>query len=221
MPELTRRHYQRLRFYWRGRRGQAAQSDGIDLDLAAAALIQRRESYGIVYYQITAAGEVELAAERDREVERRQPHHNLASRVAQWLRSRGRITWENIELRADTGHGSHVFVRPDVYSMRVAYTAAHINPCVHEVKVSRADFLADLANPVKRESYGKLAEAVYYAVPDGLVAPSEVPAECGLLVETVEHEFKIIKRPKKSSVQITTHTFMNLILKPGEIAGRT
>ncbi|KVN48741.1 hypothetical protein WT12_08320 [Burkholderia territorii] len=217
MRTLSRQHYKRLRFYWQGRAdGCAGNADGVDLDLAAAGLIARRErNFGGVHFMITNAGEVELAAEKAREIERRRPHHALAGRVAQWLRNQGRVTWENIELLVDRDAGGRQAIRPDVFSMAATYDENRINPCVHEVKVSRADFLADVALGDKRAGYAKVAEVVYYAAPAGLIDASEVPSECGLLLEIEVGQFEIVKRPKKRPVALTTHHFMNLILKPG------
>ncbi|MCW3589248.1 hypothetical protein K6Y78_40330, partial [Burkholderia cenocepacia] len=102
-----RQHYKRLRFYWQGlANGGAGMTDGIDLDLAALGLVERFERFGYgVRFRITKAGEQELAAEKAREVERRQPHHTLAGRLAQWRQSQGRVTWQNIELLVDLESG--------------------------------------------------------------------------------------------------------------------
>lgn len=57
-----------------------------------------------------------------------------------------------------------------------------------EIKVSRADFRADLKN--KQEKHGVLADAsvrmkpnqFFYAVPDGMIQPDEIPEYAGLVV---------------------------------------
>lgn len=216
MANLTKQHYKRLRHYWKGRGGRAGSAtDNIDLDLTAADLINRCESHGVVYFEITKAGEKELAAEKECEIARRAPHHTLANRIAIWLQEQGRVTWENIELRVDLEGAGRQAIRPDVFSMAATYNEKRINPCVHEVKISRADFLADLANPAKRLGYAKVAEVVYYAAPLGMIQLVEVPPECGLLVELEQGKFEIAKRPKKQLVKLSTHHFMNLILKSG------
>lgn len=215
---LTRKHYSRLRFYWQGRsQGAHGQMDAIDLDLAAAELIVRKETQvgGIPYYAVTLTGEKELAAEKGREIERRKPHHDLAARLAAWLREQGRVTWENIELRVPGVDGARQAIRPDVFSLVATYNEKRLNPCVHEVKISRADFLADVARTEKRTGYSKIAEVVYYAAPQGMINVGEVPAECGLLVEVSTGQFEVLKRPKKRKVELTVHNFMNLILKQG------
>ncbi|MGZ0002918.1 hypothetical protein [Burkholderia gladioli] len=220
MTTLSRQHYKRLRFYWQGRaNGGAGMTDGIDLDLAALGLVERFERLGSgVCFRITQAGEQELAAEKAREVERRKPHHDLAGRVAAWRRDNGRVTWENVELLVDLETGGRQAIRPDVFSMATTYDEKRINPCVDEVKVSRADFLADVARAEKRAGYARIAEVVYYVVPAGTAEASEVPVECGLIVEREFGAFEVVKRPKKRPVALTTHHFMNLILKPGSFS---
>lgn len=50
-----------------------------------------------------------------------------------------------------------------------------------EIKVSRADFLADVRNPAKQARWRDLTHRMAYAAPKGLVAADEVPEGCGLL----------------------------------------
>jgi hypothetical protein len=54
-----------------------------------------------------------------------------------------------------------------------------------EVKVSRGDLRADLANPAKQEPWRQVAHRHAYAVPEGMAAVEEIPAESGVL--TVAH----------------------------------
>jgi hypothetical protein len=219
---LTKRHYARLRQYWHaGRSGLTSAGDGLVLDLTAAGHLEQKETGGTLALQITTCGIEELQAEMEREKARRRPHHDLASRLSNWLREQGRVTWENIELLVPRDEGGKQAVRPDVFSLVATYNEDRINPCVHEIKVSRADFLADVARPEKRAGYAKLAEVLYYATPAGLIAATEVPDGCGLVVEVSEGVFKVEKRAKKRKVGLTTHHFMNLILKPGSIGQDT
>lgn len=217
---LTRLHYRRLRHYWQGKGlagGGASLADGIDLDLAAAGLIVRRDSHGGAYFVTTPAGEQELHAEKQREISRRAPHHELAGRFALHLQEKGRITWENIELRVDLANGIRQLIRPDVYSLAATYNEKNLAPSVHEVKVSRADFLSDVAKAEKRSGYAAVAESVFYVAPVGMVDPSEVPEECGLIVEREAGIFEQVKRAKKRAVLLAPNTFMTLVLKPGSV----
>lgn len=213
---LTRKHYARLRQYWQaGRLGLRSTGDAIALELTASGYLVLKQSDAGLKLSITQAGIEELHAELEREKGRRRPHNELAGRLAEWLRRQGRVTWENIELLVPRCEGGRQAIRPDVFSLASTYDENRINPCVHEVKVSRADFLADVAKPEKRAGYSQVAEVFYYVGPAGMIDASEVPSDCGLLLETSMGEFALAKRAKKRRVALTSHHFMNLILKPG------
>ncbi|CAG9183787.1 hypothetical protein [Cupriavidus pampae] len=216
---LSRRHFKRLRHFFQCRSyGSAAHGDSIDLALVGHGYIARIESLlGSTNFKITPAGEQALAVELSREIQRRSPHHDLASRLANWRRRSGRVTWENIELVVNLPAGGRAVVRPDVFSLVSTYDEKRIYPCVDEVKVSRADFLADVAKPEKRAGYAAVSDALYYVAPAGLIQPAEVPEGCGLIVEHAADQFEILRRAKRKRVALSVHTFMNLILKPGDV----
>ena len=220
ISSFSRKHYSRLRLYWSHGHGKGlAHLDNIDLDLCAVGWIVRQESqWHQIWHKITTSGEQALATFKTQEIVRRQPHHSLAGRLAQWLREKNRITWENIELQVKLESGGSQCIRPDVFSLLATYDEKRINPVVHEVKVSRSDFLADLAKPEKRNGYQRISEHFYYVAPVGMLSQTEIPAECGLLEETTEGVFKVTKRAKKKKVSLTPHHYMNLILKAGTVA---
>jgi hypothetical protein len=227
---LGRAHWKRLRHYWNGRvRGSAGTADGTDLELVGMGYIERREnlSYG-AWFRITPNGELALAAQHQLEIAARKPHHELGSRLAEWLRSNGRITWENIECRIEEAQLPALaaaagvdpttvsrYVRPDVYSMAATKVEKDFNPAVHEVKVSRADFLSDIAKPNKRLAYATFAEVIYYVLPAGLIKTDEVPATCGLLEECAPGESEVRLKSKRRPVKLNNWHMMNLVLKPG------
>jgi hypothetical protein len=227
--ELTRKHYSRLRFYWQNRRAHI-QGGALDLDLQRLGLI--RLSDAGTSYSATEAGAQALAEQTVRDRERRAPHHELGGRVAQWLQEQGRMTWDGVEFRVrepdvyarakamaiDVGDERGVlfsFPRPDVFSVVQSFDPERINPLVHEIKVSRADYLADVANPLKRLAYACIADAVHYVLPAGLVEPHEVPTSCGLIVELEPGAFKVLKRAKKRAVTMSAANFMCMVIKPG------
>jgi hypothetical protein len=213
-PPLTHAHFRRLRFYWEhGGRG-SAHRDVIDITLQARRLIEPAgRSQPVVYYQLTQGGVELLEAERARNAARRAPHDSLASRLAVSLRAEGRITWENVEF-VISGHPRAV--RPDVYSMVCTRNEDRMCPTVHEVKVSRSDFHADLAVADKRGGYQKLAARLFYVTPPKLLDPKELPDGCGLVEEASPGRFVTVKRAKSHKVNLPPAVFMNLILKPGQ-----
>jgi hypothetical protein len=71
--------------------------------------------------------------------------------------------------------------RPDVYSIRNTTRLEATSPAIHEIKVSRADLLADIADTTKRSAYQALSSEFYYVMPEGLAGLAEVPFDCGVL----------------------------------------
>lgn len=51
---------------------------------------------------------------------------------------------------------------------------------VVEIKIHRDDFTKEIRNPIKRRLGLRWATQFYFAVPELLVRPEEVPPECGL-----------------------------------------
>jgi len=215
--ELTRKHYAMLRLYWHSRAGMASHGTGMALDLTAAGFLEKLETGGYLHLRITQAGIEALHAESQREKERRQPHHDLAERLASWLRRSGRMTWTNAEFTTTRVEGGIQAVRPDVFSLSPSYSVERINPAVHEVKVSRADYLADLAKPEKRAGYETFSEVMYYAAPAGVIKTAELPPGVGLVIESEPGQFTVVAKPKRRSIELQPRHYLNMILKPGVI----
>ena len=75
---------------------------------------------------------------------------------------------------------------PDVFSVRHTSVEAYLQPEVHEIKVSRADLLADLKRPTKRAAYLSMGGACWYVLGTDargrpIASADEVPPECGVL----------------------------------------
>ena len=73
-------------------------------------------------------------------------------------------------------------VLPDVYSIRQTSAPGWLQPQVHEIKVSRADLLADIRLADKRAAYLAVAGAMYYVLAEGIGDADDVPPECGVLL---------------------------------------
>lgn len=69
----------------------------------------------------------------------------------------------------------------------------------YEVKISRGDFLAELKQPEKRKIAVELCDEFYFACPKGLIKPSEIPSDCGLI------ECKIEDNASRLKVRIKNH----------------
>jgi hypothetical protein len=173
-------------------------------------------NYSGAVLAVTKLGVVHLNEISQAHISSQRPHHELGSRLALYLRGKGMHTWENVEFSNPdwTQPRSWGVVRPDVFACLPALKARNAAPAIYEVKVSRADFLADLAKQEKREAYAALAEAVYYCCPNGLIDKAEVPDGFGLICEAAEGHFEMRKKARRTKgFELATDTAMTLMVK--------
>jgi hypothetical protein len=177
-------HQRRLREVWRSA-GWPCQ-DLVEVELLAAGLIERVcQPSGHETLRVTGAGIAALAATLDRHRRRRDAHEQLVERIAREMTRAGRIAWRGLSLRARVGgedDGRWVMAMPDVFSIRHTTVEAYLEPVAHEVKVRRADLLADLKREDKRAAYLRLAGECWYVLREGIATPEEIPPECGVLI---------------------------------------
>lgn len=100
-------------------------------------------------------------------------HDALAGDLAGHLTGQHRMVWQDIQL------GPHGSPRPDVYTIEKSFVRPA--PTAYEVKISVADFRADVT-AAKWHSYLDYAYSVVFACPAGLLRPCDIPPQCGLLV---------------------------------------
>lgn len=104
--------------------------------------------------------------------------------------------------------------KPDVYSIRNTTVAEYVHPVVHEVKVRRADLLGDLKKPDKRAAYLDMASECWYVLGcDGrgraIADPSEIPLECGVMVE-VAGRLQVARTAPRRAMVLPFHLWMAL-----------
>jgi len=173
-------HKRRLREVYRSA-GWPCQ-DGIEVELLAAGLLQReRGPLGHETIRLTDAGIAVLAESLGRNRARRDGHELLVERVAREMTRAGRLAWRGLAVRARVDSG-WAMAMPDVFSIRHTTVEAYAEPIVHEVKVQRADLLADLRRACKRQAYLDLGGECWYVIKEGIARADEIPAECGVLV---------------------------------------
>src|SRR5204862_5618743 len=90
-----------------------------------------------------------------------------------------------LALRAKVGE-AWAMAMPDVFSVRHTTVEDYLEPVAHEIKVRRADLLADLKREAKRAAYLQLAGECWYVIRAGIAEPDEIPLECGVLVAGAE-----------------------------------
>jgi hypothetical protein len=177
---ITAAHRRRLREVYRSA-GWPCQ-DALELELLAAGLLERqRSALGHETVRVSDAGVALLAQTLQHNRARRDAHELLVERVAREMTRAGRIAWRGLSLRAKVGE-AWAMAMPDVFSIRHTSVEAYLAPVVHEVKVNRADLLADLRSASKRAAYLQLSSECWYVIRAGIAEPEEIPGECGVLV---------------------------------------
>jgi hypothetical protein len=185
-------HRRRLRALWRSAGWPS--HDPLDLDLVAGGLVERVfDAQARETLRLTDAGVQCLAAARQGHRARYDPHEALIDRVVQVLQRHGRIAWRGLALRAPLDPGvaepaaegvspvRWALACPDVFSIRHTTVEACTEPEVHEIKVRRADLLADLRRPDKGAAYRALGARCWYVLREGIGDADDVPAGFGVL----------------------------------------
>lgn len=188
---LTTAHLRRLRAVWQSA-GWPFQ-DMLELDLLAAGLLERcRDAQGRETVRLTDAGVQRLHRMLQKNRAARDAHEQLVGRVARAMQHAGRVVWRGLALRArigevaeSTGAGvdpGWAIAMPDVYSIRHTTVEDYVEPIAHEIKVRRADLLADLRRPAKGEAYRWLSSECWYVIRAGIAQPDEIPPVYGVLL---------------------------------------
>jgi len=149
------------------------------------------------------------------------PHDALVHETALWWQSHGTVVWENIQFDAPAFNsyslkkGKRLKCRPDVYAIERTLTKKLLSPVVFEIKVSRKDFEADLADQSKRQAYASVAEKVFYVCPIDLIHLNDVPEGCGLLWKFPGLGFDIKKQATRKAIPINAAHVLSLAIRPG------
>lgn len=208
---LSALHLRRLRDVWRSA-GWPCQ-DMVELELLDAGLLQRlRDVEGRETLRLSDAGIARLAQSLRHNRAARDAHEVLVERVAREMQRAGRIAWRGLSLRARAGESDEAawaVAMPDVFSIRHTTVEAYLEPIVHEIKVRRADLLADLRHAAKRAAYLQLSSECWYVIKAGIARPDEIPAECGVLVALDTH-FEVARPAPKRAMRLPFAVWMAL-----------
>jgi hypothetical protein len=170
----------RLRDVWRSAGWPCC--DMVEIELLAAGLVERvRDGAGRETLRVTESGVAVLARTLAANRRLRDAHEALVARVAMQMQRAGRIVWRRLALRAQVD-GAWSVAMPDVFSIRNTTREDAVEPVVHEIKVSRADLLADLRRPAKGAAYRELSSQCWYVLRAGIGRPEEVPEPFGVLI---------------------------------------
>ena len=190
LPTIGTAHRRRLRAVWQSA-GWPYQ-DLLEVELLAAGLLQRQQdSQGRETVRVTDAGLQVLHHTLLKNRAARDDHEQLVAQVARAMQRAGRVVWRGLSLRARVGgeagpdgqaEPGWAIAMPDVYSIRHTTVEDYVEPVAHEIKVRRADLLADLRRPAKGEAYRWLSGECWYVLREGIAQPEEIPPVYGVLL---------------------------------------
>lgn len=209
-------HQRRLREVWRSA-GWPFQ-DLVEIELLAAGLLTReRDGHGRETVRVTEVGVLLLAHTLQRNRALRDAHETLVARIAREMQRAGRIAWRGLSLRARVGDdpatgevGSWVMAMPDVYSIRHTTVEDYLEPVVHEIKVRRADLLADLRRPAKGEAYRQIGGECWYVLKAGIGGPGDVPEAYGVMLAHDSGELEVQRPAPKRAMKLPFGIWMAL-----------
>ena len=209
---LSPAHQRRLREVWRSA-GWPYQ-DLIEIDLLAAGLLAREcDAAGRATVGVTDAGIHQLAETLQKNRAARNDHEDLVARVAREMQRAGRVVWRGLSLRARVGEGDEAawaMAMPDVYSIRHTTVEDYVEPVVHEIKVRRADLLADLRRPTKGEAYRWLSGECWYVIRHGIAQPEEIPEVYGVLLALPEGGLEVARPAPRRGLKLPFPVWMAL-----------
>ena len=120
------------------------------------------------------------------------------------------------ELRDRTGFSG----RPrtiDFFALNT-YPSKRFRTVAVEVKVSRSDFMREIDNPDKRETFESQASEFWFCCPAGLVKPDEVPEGCGLLETRGDGLVRRVAPRQDMNRRPSERLWVSLIRRAGEQA---
>lgn len=188
---ITPAHHRRLRAVWHSA-GWPYQ-DMLEVELLAAGLLMRQQdAQGRETVRVTDTGLALLHNTLMKNRAARDAHEQLVGRVARSMQRAGRVVWRGLSLRARIGEAADLppeagvepgwaIAMPDVYSIRHTTVEDYVEPVAHEIKVRRADLLADLRRPAKGEAYRWLSSECWYVLRAGIASADEIPPVYGVL----------------------------------------
>ena len=208
-------HVRRLREIYRSA-GWPCQ-DLIEVELLAAGLVERvRAASGHETLRVTDAGIQMLAATLQGNRAARSDHEALVQRVAREMVRAGRVVWTGLSLRAQVPGPTAddapqwCVAMPDVFSIRNTTVEAYVEPVVHEIKVRRADLLADLRQVDKRAAYLALAGECWYVLADGIAQPQEIPEAYGVLLARPDGALDVARPAPRRGLRLPFAVWMAL-----------
>lgn len=121
------------------------------------------------------------------------------------------------ELRAGTGYkynkrGYNPEQRFDAWAINL-YPSKKFLTIAYEIKVSRSDFLHEIAHPNKRQQALDRSNQFYFVVPTGLITPNEIPPEAGLIYVNTQLDSQVIVKAPLREIKEPNWSFLASIAR--------
>ena len=217
-PTIGTAHHRRLRAVWHSA-GWPYQ-DLLEVELLTAGLLQRQQdAHGRETVRVTDAGLQLLHQTLMKNRAARDDHEQLVAQVARAMQRAGRVVWRGLSLRARVGgeggidgeaEPSWAMAMPDVYSIRHTTVEDYVEPVAHEIKVRRADLLADLRRPAKGEAYRWLSGECWYVLRAGIAQPEEIPLVYGVLLADAGGTLEVARPAPRRPMRLPFMVWMAL-----------
>ena len=217
-PTIGTAHHRRLRAVWHSA-GWPYQ-DLLEVELLNAGLLQRQQdAHGRETVRVTDAGLQLLHQTLMKNRAARDDHEQLVAQVARAMQRAGRVVWRGLSLRARVGgeagidgeaEPSWAMAMPDVYSIRHTTVEDYVEPVAHEIKVRRADLLADLRRPAKGEAYRWLSGECWYVLRAGIAQPEEIPLVYGVLLADAGGTLEVARPAPRRPMRLPFMVWMAL-----------
>ena len=108
----------------------------------------------------------------------------------------------------------------DAFVMGTWESTTRLARVAYEIKVSRSDFLRELKHPEKRKPALEVSNRFYFAMPRGIAASEEVPADAGLVYITAGAEkVMIVKEAPWRDTPLPGPRFWAMILRRAAARG--
>ena len=196
--------------------------DTLEIELLAAGLLLRRiDEQSRETVHVSDLGVQALAGGLAHNRACRSAHEALVSRVGLEMQRAGRVVWRTLSLRAplpgDDGRTRWALVMPDVFSIRYTTVEAHVEPIVHEIKVSRADLLSDLRHADKGAAYAVLSSQCWYVLQEGIGEPEELPDAYGVMLAGRD-ALRVIRPAPRRPMKLPFMVWMSLARSTAELS---
>jgi hypothetical protein len=151
------------------------------------------------------AGGVRITTAEEK-VTKKWTGRKLAEDLARTMQSEDKMVWVNLPLGAMI-HNPQV---ADVLVVNKSFFSTIVR--IYEVKVTRSDLFNDI-NRAKYLGYKQSAHYVFFAVPQGLVSPLEIPEDGTGLIVRSDKGWHVVKAARRTGYELDIELLKKLLMR--------